>query len=138
MYTSKYFKIQELVPKSVYDQRGELQWELLDPTTLMVLDNIREEFGPTVCNDWVWGGRFQQRGLRTDPNVGAQYSQHRYGRAFDIHFEQISVDVARESIISFIEMGDERFTPIKGIGIHSSFLHFDTRNTKTLKTFTYS
>ena len=137
MYKQKYFKLNELVPEEVLRDRGEKAWELLDPTTLRILDNLREEFGAVYCNTYQYGGNLSQRGLRTDPNVGATYSQHRYGRAYDVNFKNISVDDARERLIALIESGDERFLEIRAIGVHSAFLHFDTRNREDLLIFHY-
>lgn len=139
MYRCKHFGIKELVSSETYKDRGEAAWELLDPEALKVLDHLREEFGPTTCNDWSWGGRFQNRGFRdSNTTVGATYSQHKMGRGFDVHFKNITVDAAREKLLDLIKKKDKRFLAIKGIGINSGFLHFDTRNREDLITFTYS
>lgn len=80
----RYFGIQELVSPAAYEARGERAWELLDPR-VVVLDELREAFGPIVVNDWAWGGGFTQSGFREpESRVGADFSQHRFGRAFDL------------------------------------------------------
>ena len=53
VYIPKHFALEEWVPPSVFDRRGELAWELLDPRALKTADAIREETGKSVIiNTW--------------------------------------------------------------------------------------
>lgn len=125
MYTCKYFKIYELVPKHVYEERGEKAWSLLDSRALEMLDKVREFSGPLVVNNWKWGGDRQWSGLRTPESpYGTIYSQHRYGRAFDCISSQKSSQELREHILN----NQEDFPYIRGIELDVSWLHFDVGN----------
>lgn len=81
----KHFIVQELVPKSVYLLRGDRAIEALDPRILIFIEQLRKHLRkPIIINNWFWGGKFQQRGLRTsDSDVYTAFSQHTFGRALD-------------------------------------------------------
>ena len=81
-----------------------------------------------VANTWYWGGRHQWRGFRTcDCTVGADYSQHRYGRASDL----MPVEVTSEEIRNDIIQG-ENFLYITCIECKVIHLHHDERNYRGL------
>ncbi len=76
---SKYFKIQELVSKKVYDKYGEQAWMFIDTKLIKVLDQLREHFGkPITVNNWLWGGNLEQRGKAVDFNVKGLSSEEVY------------------------------------------------------------
>jgi hypothetical protein len=62
----RYFKIQELVCRHVFDQYGEQAWRFLTTEFLHTLLVIRRDIlqKPMVCNNWHNSGSFSQRGLR--------------------------------------------------------------------------
>lgn len=64
----KYFKVQELVDKLTYQRWGESAWNFLDGRLLEVILILRRDIlkVPLVCNDWLYGGKNEQRGLRTN------------------------------------------------------------------------
>lgn len=132
MIQAKYFAIYELVPRHVYEERGEAAWELLDPRAIAVLDRLREIFGATFVNTWKWDGDREWCGLRTEQSpYGSQYSQHRFGRAFDCIFENVTADEAR----SYALANRHEFPEITSIELGTSWLHFDVRNCTPIKTF---
>jgi len=132
MYKCEYFKIQELVPRHVYDERGEKAWELLDENMLVTLDQLRRAFGSITVNNWHTGGDRQWSGLRTnDSPYGSQYSQHRFGRAADCLFNHSDVEAVRDVILS----QPERFLLINSVELDTSWLHFDVRNCDRIKTY---
>jgi len=104
-YKPDYFRIEELVPPELFHQfrgRQHIVWQQLDARSLYSLDRLREIFGPAYVNTWLWGGRFEQSGLRT-PN--SQYysptSQHSHGRGFDVKFRnEDDYDKIRHIIVS--------------------------------------
>ena len=99
MQKCEYFAIHELVDQVTYEERGQKAWELLDSRLLTVIDRLRAVFGRATVNDWKWGGKFQWSGLRTERcNIGSKYSQHKYGRACDIKFKNVSAEEVREFI----------------------------------------
>lgn len=125
MYKCKYFGIKELVSKKVFEDRGDKAWALLDERALKTIDALRDRFGSTTVNDWPWGGANQYRGFREgDCSVGAQYSQHKFGRAFDCIFRDISAEAVRRYILE----NPEEFPFISSIEMGVSWLHFDVRN----------
>ena len=104
---------------------GDRAWSLLDERALFTLDTLRDIFGPITVNDWMWGGRFSERGLRTqDGNTGSKYSQHRFGRAIDCIFKDTTAEEVREYIFSNPDM----FPHIRGVELGTSWLHFDIGN----------
>ena len=62
----KYFKIQELVCRHVFDKHGEQAWRFLTTEFLHTLLVIRRDIlqKPMICNNWHSGGSFSQRGIR--------------------------------------------------------------------------
>lgn len=129
---ARYFSVQELVPPDVYQDRGEKAWELIDERLIIVLDQLREKFGPTTVNNWGVGGDRKWSGLRTeDSPYGSRYSQHRFGRAADCLFSKVSAAQVREYILA----NPEEFPLINSVELDTSWLHFDVRNTTRIKTY---
>lgn len=132
-YVPRHFKIQELVPPHVYQERGDRAWELLDPLLLESLDQIRDAFGPMLCNTWHNGGSRMYSGLRMpgDPHW-SKYSQHSFGRAADLlPIAEITADKIRQYILS----NPGHFPLITGVELDVSWLHIDVRNTLGVVTF---
>ena len=63
MYSCKKFKAYELVPKKLYELRGEKAIQLLDKELLVALDFISEQLGATTVNNWMWRKTLLRRGL---------------------------------------------------------------------------
>lgn len=62
-----YFDIRELVDKETFKAHGQKAWQFIDIRLLHTVLIIRDELDlPITANDWLWGGRFSQRGLRTN------------------------------------------------------------------------
>jgi len=132
-YKSKYFKIEELVPKELYDKysEGEL-WSMLDSSLLKDLDKLKEVFnkGTMTINNWKWGGKRNWSGIRTE---GSPYysagSMHSFGKAFDIIFS----DYEAERVRGYIKEHRDMFKAIKGLernknGKPISWVHIDTKD----------
>ena len=131
-YIPKHFQSYELVPKETYEilkRKNELYkiWWLFDPRTLLVGDRIRKRYGKMVANTWWWGGKHHFRGWRP-PNctIGAERSQHRFGRAQDL----VPTEVTVEEIWYDIKDKGEDFGFITciEIGPKVTWLHHDERN----------
>ena len=131
MYIPKYFGIKELVPKDIYDKyrsRGSnfLFQVVFDERLLMLIDRIREEFGPMVVCDWASGGGSHYRGFRPpDCSVGAALSQHRFGRAVDMIPKNVSPDDMRPQIIS--DQNSDKWKVIGGLEMDITWFHVDVR-----------
>jgi len=133
MYKCKHFKIQELVPRHVYEARGDKAWELLDKDALKMIDGLREAFGVMTVNNWHIGGERNWSGLRTsDSPYYSPYSQHSFGRAFDCIFTSRTAQQVRQAILN----NRDDFPLVMGMELDTSWLHVDTRNTFRIKTFT--
>ena len=131
-YACRHFIIEELVPPIVFNARGILAWELLDAGMLRVLDRLRDKFGPMTINNWKWGGSREWSGLRIPISpYYSQYSQHSFGRAFDIVFQDVDVNTVREYILN----NQYEFPEIGGVELETSWLHIDGRNYEGIKTF---
>ena len=105
----KFFCLQELVDETVYKKWGEIAWKFLDERLLHVLVVIRRDIlkVPLVCNDWKYGGKHSQRGLRTNlsqlvkdkTNSNTLYlSAHNFGRAVDLVSAKMDAYKMRELI----------------------------------------
>lgn len=103
-YSPKYFKIQELVPREIWDKYKDASWQFLNPPMVSMLDVIRIRFGKMMINNWADGGGFNLCGYRPfDCKIGAQLSRHKFGGAFDIHpysatVEEIKLDIMKHRI----------------------------------------
>jgi len=132
IYKCKHFTIQELVPKHIYGARGDKAWELLDKDALKTLDHLRDSFGVMTVNNWHIGGDRNWSGLRTsDSPYYSPTSQHSFGRAFDCLFASRTAEQVRQVILR----NRDEFPLLTSMELGTSWLHFDTRNTKRIKTF---
>ncbi|NLK49022.1 MAG: hypothetical protein GX294_00055, partial [Candidatus Cloacimonetes bacterium] len=89
---AKHFDIREFVSPAVYQKYAAKAWWFLDPRLIETADYLRSIFGPMIINDWMWGGSFRHRGLRSalDPQAPrGDFSLHRFGRALDAHFRNV-------------------------------------------------
>jgi len=126
---SKSFKIEELVPPTVFNARGFKSWELIDDKLIITMDAIKARFplGTMTINNWVWGGDRRWSGLRT-PDAAEYYSQtsqHSFGRALDAVFSAYDVEEVRQYILA----NPEEFPHVKGVELGTGWLHVDVRNT---------
>lgn len=132
-YLCRFFRIEELVPKEIYDQfksagREQSLWWLFDYNALRMIDSIRGFYGvPATINNWHVGGDWHYRGFRPhDCKVGAKYSQHKFGRAFDMNLKGIPADQIRADMRS--KTGSPTFMEVSACEDGVPWLHVDTRN----------
>ncbi len=100
-----YFIIQEFVDPLVYDKYKEVAWKFIDKKLLDCLLVIREGLNsPISINNWSYGGRFTQRGLRHNlsPLVSSKeklyLSAHIFGKAIDFDVSGMTSIEVREWI----------------------------------------
>ena len=133
-YRCEHFKIHELVPPKVFQDRGERAWQLLDTRLLITLDKLRNRFGPMTINNYYWGKDREWSGLRTpDSPYYSAYSQHTFGRAADCLFRDKMTEAVRGEILA--NPDDPDFMLIGSIELGVSWLHFDTRNCDRIMTY---
>lgn len=155
MYTPKYFKIKfnsnnkiksELFPSEIIKLNYTEEQLLLmfDDKILMIADKIREMYGPCYINNWDSG--LENCGFRLDKNgigikdaEGAELSQHKFGRALDIHIISIekqklnkedkikAYNIIRERLIKMPEFDGFCFED------NIWWLHIDRRNSNVRK-----
>jgi len=131
MYAPKHFAPAELLP----GLSGDETWESLDPALrsqiddrlLETADDVRDLLCvPCTVNNYASGGERQWCGLRTpDCTVGVAHSQHRLGRAADLHPEGMTADEARAKIRQAVANGD--LAQLGGVELGVSWLHIDVR-----------
>lgn len=130
-YIPKHFKLYELLPPdmyALYRHKGNILWSVLfDYKAIYTIDRLQVRYGTTICNDYHWGGLHKERGFRRfKSEIGAELSQHKFGRAIDCKFKYISAEKVRQDILA--EPLHEDFKYITCIEIDITWLHFDTRN----------
>ena len=118
----------ELVPKSAYlycKQRGHDPMVLIDSRIISIYTALKKVFPSIHVNNWHIGGQFDQSGYRNDPNIGSKLSQHRFGRAIDIH----GVDHKKlyDYIIKNRTLLFKHVTAIEELKDTPGWLHIDVR-----------
>ena len=131
-YKCNYFKIYELVDPLVFNSWGDKAWSFFKPEALMTLDAFREFYGVTVTiNSWYWKGQFSNRGLRSPQSlVGATFSQHRFGNAFDLDVKGVPASKVREDILKYKNDVFPHITRLEDTlnGEPINWVHFDCAN----------
>ncbi|MEG1574142.1 MAG: hypothetical protein RR293_07625 [Bacteroidales bacterium] len=103
---SKYFKIEELVCREVYNKFGEQAWMFVDNSLIETLEIIREKIlcVPMIVNNWKSGGEFTERGLRCNlcklvsTKTAPYMSAHILGKAMDFDAKGMTAEQARKLI----------------------------------------
>lgn len=124
------FYLDELVPKSILDARGERAIQLLDMRIIQAAQFIREQLGETIyVNNWFNGGNLDECGLRTfNTKTGAVWSQHKFGRALDLHSSagvKRMYEVVKDNEKTLI--ADQLLTTVEDISFTPTWLHIDCR-----------
>ena len=118
---TKYFQIQELVPKAIYEKYGQRSWWFIDPRLCVVLDELREQTGTAII---INNANRNWSGFRTPEFTGySPTSQHSHGRAADCVADW-DVSYVREMIVN----GEIKFSYPVSIEDQVSWLHIDVRN----------
>lgn len=105
----KYFETHELVGPHTHKKHGRRAWKFFSTDLLHALLIVREGIGkPITINNWYWGGKFSQRGLRSNlQNLVRQMflsfklylSGHVLGEAVDFDVEGMTAEEVRQWII---------------------------------------
>lgn len=124
MKVSKYFEDNELLPPESL-AAGKTVAELIDPKLLVVLDAIRETYGPTIVNGTFRGHKYVNSGYRSPKcKEGAPKSQHRLGKAADCKFANHTVQEVYADILKneqkWLALG---LTTLENINATPSWLH---------------
>lgn len=134
-YIPEYFEPHELVPPEVFSARngdpGKI-FRLFDDRLLRTADRLRNRYGAMTINNYHWGGDRTESGLRMpETATGASWSDHKYGRAIDAIFKNITAEEIRQHIIADPMHPDFQHITVLEMSIGGkpiSWLHFATRN----------
>lgn len=135
-YIPEHFKIQELVSRDMFirnQHQPHRLWLLFDMYLLQEADRLRKRYGACYINNWHNGGKLDQCGFRDSPNPKNDVSQHRFGRALDLHFVKADNEEVRQELIKDCQQGRNEI--IKGIELKVPWLHIDIRNSDKLFLF---
>ena len=130
------FRIEELVPKTIFEYRKDKCWELFAPEILQTIDEIRELFqSPIIINNWMWGGVFQYRGFRPISYYDGKdsLSQHIRGNALDFDVKGLSAEDARKKIIGWKK--DGKLNRLTALELGTSWVHIDCRQSERLNNY---
>tara|TARA_Y100000590_G_scaffold397413_1_gene478939 strand:- start:174 stop:593 length:420 start_codon:yes stop_codon:yes gene_type:complete len=122
---TKFFVIEEFVDEPTLQAYGEkLCWGFLDHRILRAADKLRRDFGPLICNTWLFGQDRTESGLRVP---GMLYyregSQHAHGRALDL----VPMDTTADEMRYAIRHDRKRYKDITGIEEGVPWCHIDCR-----------
>ena len=130
MYTPKRFQLHELLPEDFYKKNkvyGHTLWYLFDDRLLRTADRLSIIYGGMTANTWFTGGIHQYRVWRPfDCKVGADLSQHKWGRALDLIPINSTAEIIRQDILANPMSNEFRY--ITCIEKDISWLHIDVRN----------
>jgi len=112
---SPHFFYHEYFSQGIWQSNSEkVLRRLIDERLILIMEKIRTEINqPIFINNWKWGGNSMYRGFRpTSTEVGALYSQHKFGRAVDFKVKNRTVKQVHDHILnnesSFMAMGVTR------------------------------
>ena len=105
----RWFSLRELVDEQTYKKYGDFAWNFFDTALLETLLYVREYVlkVPMTVNDWMTGGKFQERGLRH--NLSAEVwkytkeskqtmTAHSTGKGIDFDAKGLTAEKARMMI----------------------------------------
>lgn len=128
-----YFSIRELVSPYVYSKRGERAWDLFTDETLMMLLRVRIFYGKSLIINSSSKGYSQSGYREPSSTVGAEFSAHKLGQAFDLKDARMTLEANKE-LYDFVlkggvylgvrELESEDFT-IKGKNV--GWVHISAR-----------
>lgn len=128
------FYITEFVPQDVFVKFQEKSIWFIDRRIILLAEFIRSRFGkPLIINNWSSGGKYQYRGFRPrSSNIGAEFSQHRMGRAVDFNvMTKEAGEVSEEIIKNFIIYKKAGLTTIEDPLFTINWTHVDIRDTNS-------
>ena len=128
MYKPKNFDIKELVCRYTFESHEEWKlWLMFDERILRAMQQLRDDFGRFMVNNWHREGTRTESGLRV-PGMDnySDTSQHAFGRAID----SLPMDSKLMDIRMSIRGDRRRYELISGMEIGKSvtWLHIDCGN----------
>ena len=132
MQVSKNFVLEEFIPKEFYNYWKESAIWFIDPKIVTIAQWFHDYLNKgIIINNWHVGGMFNESGLRDfKTSTGAEFSQHKYGRAIDIKCTGMTGDDLRDIVKKNVK-------DLMAIGLTtielktSTWLHCDCRYTNS-------
>lgn len=104
-----------------------LLWQFIDQRIIDTIHNLRTRYGKMIMNDYEWNGNNEYRGYRQwSCNVGAMFSQHKFGRAADLVPVETDIHVIQQDILA--DPWHPDFRHITTIELDIPWLHIDCRD----------
>lgn len=128
LYTPTHFTREELCSPdwiTYAKHQGYDPLMFFDDRILRQADLLREKFGPITINDYSFGGRITQRGLR-DWDYDKSRSLHKLGRALDLIFHDVTAEQVRIEMQNYPQ--EDWFRYVHRVEKDVSWLHIDTAN----------
>lgn len=127
IYLPRHFRLHELVSPAIFNTWRERAWEFLDSRLLQTLDAMGDRYGPIVVNNWNEKGPLHACGLREPAETqGAAMSQHRFGRAADLHPKNMSPQDMHADILKNTALFPY-LTTLEAIESTPTWVHADVR-----------
>jgi hypothetical protein len=128
MQLTSHFKVEEFVPREIYNQYGDKSIWFIDSKIVTICDWLRVNLNrPITINDWHTGGQYNYSGYRPpDCAIGAKLSQHKRGAAADIKVR----DMTPVQVAAFIKANYKELFKLGLTTIEKdtpSWTHIDTR-----------
>lgn len=131
---SKNFYAHEFLPPGMFKMFGNNGLRYIDPQLIDIAEALRERFRePVTINNYYFKGNFSLSGLRPHhTNIGAKFSDHKFGRAIDVKIRDVDPeDVRNEISINYPKWRDLGVTAIElntPTWTHISTANFNSKN----------
>jgi hypothetical protein len=98
----QYFKPQEFIPQSDWNQWGELAMRYINPKLPIIMDYLRDYFASSITiNTWHIGGGIDGRCMRRPGDPAYKlYSDHTSGNAVDFTVSGIEASMVQKLILA--------------------------------------
>lgn len=99
-----YFKAHELVDPVTYKIYGEKKsFRFIDKQIIAILQFLRDYYkSPIIINNYKFGGKLKNRGLRLEGKYFKRYSCHSFGRAVDINVKNVDSAKLQNDILNVL------------------------------------
>lgn len=131
MKLSKNLWLHEFIPPEIYEMSLTNSTLFIDDRLVTLVQFIRDRYNtPVTINNWMDGGSFVSSGFRPAlTEVGAHFSQHKFGRAADLKFQTVTPEEVRQDIISNWSLFKEKTALTTVEAKTPTWLHVDVRFT---------
>lgn len=124
-----FFTVPELVSPEIYALCGDKAIEMIDARLVRVINKLRHRYGPITINNYSFGGRFKESGLRNlNTSTGAPRSAHKQGKGLDLKFSRLTpAEVWADMKKTMDAEGwDDLIRRIEDPAVTKTWLHIDT------------